>query len=193
VWLEGVLAAHGGLLILPLAAIEGPIVSVIAGILAARGDLAWYWALCLLVAGDVIGDLAYYTIGRTGKAQLGFVGRLFGMRRAFTPELQNRLHDHSTKMLLVGKWTHSLGAVVLIGSGMLRINLARFMAVNFLATIPKSAVLLAFGYFASGYLPFFQKHVVLATLSLGAAGAAVALLILRSRHRHPAVADAGQR
>ena len=51
-------------------------------------------------------------------------------------------------MLVIGKWTHTIGCVVLIGSGMLRLPLPRFILINLLATVPKSAVLFGIGYFA---------------------------------------------
>jgi membrane protein DedA with SNARE-associated domain len=82
-------------------------------------------------------------------------------------------------MLVIGKWTHSLGCVVLIGSGMLRLPLPGFIVVNLLATLPKSALLFSFGYFASAYLPLFERHAVLATLVLCAVGVAAVALILR--------------
>ena len=74
-------------------------------------------------------------------------------------------------MLFVGKWTHSLGCVVLIGSGMLRVPLPRFMLMNLLATIPKSAVLFGFGYFAAGWYPRIEQHYMLASLLLCALAA----------------------
>ena len=60
------LAAHGSMLILPVAIVEGPVVAVIAGALSAAGILDWPWALLMLVLGDLIGDCIYYAIGRYG-------------------------------------------------------------------------------------------------------------------------------
>ena len=74
-------------------------------------------------------------------------------------------------MLLIGKWTHSLGCVVLIGSGMLRVPLPRFILVNLLATVPKSAVLFGFGYFASRLLASTSSsHCIVGTIALCAFG-----------------------
>jgi membrane protein DedA with SNARE-associated domain len=68
---------------------------------------------------------------------------------------------------------------VLIGSGMLRLPVARFILVNLLATVPKSAVLFGFGYFTGGYYKLFERHFVLGTIVLGAVGVAASVLILR--------------
>jgi membrane protein DedA with SNARE-associated domain len=179
VTLDGFLIAYGSALILPLAVIEGPVVTVLTGFLSAQGYFDWYWALPLLVGADVIGDVIYYWVGRTGRTPLAGFGRRLGFGRVVSPELERGLRQNATRMLVIGKWTHSLGCVVLIGSGMLRLPLPGFIVVNLLATLPKSALLFSFGYFASAYLPLFERHAVLATLVLCAVGVAAVALILR--------------
>ena len=177
--LDGFLIAHGSALILPLSVIEGPVVSVLTGFLSAQGYFDWYWALCLLVCGDLVGDAIYYWLGRTGGGPIAGFGRWLGVRGGVTSDLQRRLRANAGKMLCIGKWTHSLGCVVLVGSGMLRLPLPRFLLVNLLATIPKSAVLFGFGYFANAYLPWAERHIGWATSALGLLGVAVAALVLR--------------
>ena len=172
------LIAHGGLLLLPLAVIEGPIVSVIAGFLSARGYLDWYWALSLLVCGDLIGDVIYYWIGRSGRAPLAGLGRRF-MRAEPSAELTHGLRRNASRMLLIGKWTHSIGALVLMGAGMIRLNLAKFMLVNLAATLPKSGVLFGLGYFAWTYYPLLARHLLFGSVLLFLVGSAAILLILR--------------
>jgi membrane protein DedA with SNARE-associated domain len=178
VTLDGFLIAHGSALILPLSVIEGPFVTIISGVLAAQGYFDWYWALVLLVCGDLIGDVAAYWIGRTGGTNLAKLGRWLGARRTVPPDLQRRLRQNATKMLFIGKWTHSIGWLVLIGSGMLRLNLAKFLAVNLLATVPKSAVLFAVGYFAGAYYPLLERHAVGGTIVLFGIGVAAMVLVL---------------
>jgi membrane protein DedA with SNARE-associated domain len=171
VTLDSFLIAHGSALILPLSVIEGPVVSVLTGCLVAQGYFDWYWALALLVCGDVIGDAIYYWIGRRGGTPIAGLGRWLGVRGCVTPDVQRRLRENAAKMLLIGKWTHSIGCVVLVGSGMLRLPLPRFLLLNLLATVPKSAVLFGFGYFASAYLPLIERHAVSATIALCLMGA----------------------
>ncbi len=177
--LDSVLIAHGSALILPLAIIEGPFVSVATGFLSAQGYFHWLWVLCLLVVGDVIGDVLYYWIGRSGKPGLDAVLRRLGVRHTVTPELQRQLRENATKVLLVGKWTQAIGAVVLIGSGMLRLPLAKFILVNLLGSLPKSALLFSIGYFLGEHHAVFEDHAVLATGVLGVLGIAAIVLVLR--------------
>jgi membrane-associated protein len=179
VTIESFLIEHGGALILPLAVVEGPIVSIVAGFLSARGYFDWYLALFLLVCGDLIGDLAYYVAGRTSARPLGVLGRCLGLRSAPSPDLQSKLASNATTMLFIGKWTHSLGFAVLIGSGMLRLPLPRFMLINLVATLPKSAVLFGVGFFGSRYIPLFEDHTLLTTILLCVAGGSAILVVVR--------------
>lgn len=176
---DGFLIAHGSALILPLAVVEGPIVSIATGFLSARGFFDWYWALFLLVCGDLIGDLICYAIGHSSRGPLSRLGRLVGVGSLLTPELRRSLTHSTAKMLFIGKWTHSIGCLVLVGSGMLRVKLSTFLVVNLLATIPKSAVLFGFGYFAGGSWPFLEHHVVLTIIALCVIGLAAILVVLR--------------
>ncbi|HEX3996720.1 MAG TPA: VTT domain-containing protein [Acetobacteraceae bacterium] len=172
------LMAHGSALILPLAIIEGPIVTTIAGFLSAQDYFAWYWALCLLICGDVIGDLLYYWLGCTAAAPLVRFGTRIGLRCVPSPELQRDLMQNATKMLLIGKWTHSIGFVVLTGSGMLRVPLGQFFLVNLLGTIPKTAVLFGLGYFAGRDYLVFERHAILIASLLSILGLGFILLII---------------
>lgn len=177
--LDTFLIAHGSAIILPLAVIEGPLVSIAVGFLSAQGYFDWLWALGLLIAGDLIGDLLYYWIGRKGRTPLAGLLRRFGVRSTVTPELQAHLRDHATKMLCIGKWTQSMGLVVLIGSGMLRLPLAKFILVNLLATLPKTGVLFGIGYFAGNRYATLEHHPVVTAVVLGVAGLGAILLVLR--------------
>jgi membrane protein DedA with SNARE-associated domain len=179
VTIEGFLIAHGGALILPLAVLEGPVVSLTTGFLSACGYFGWYWALGLLVCGDLIGDLIWYWVGRTAGTPLARLGRRLGSRFAPSAELQRDLTSNSAKMLVIGKWTHSIGCLVLIGSGMLRVPLPRFLLVNLLATVPKSAVLFGLGFFAHHDYPLLERHAVGATIILCIMGGSAILLMLR--------------
>jgi membrane-associated protein len=182
VTLDGSLIAHGSALILPLAVVEGPLVSIAAGFLSAQGYFDWLWAIGLLVCGDLIGDLIYYWIGRSGKTGLTRLLRRFGVRSTITPEVQHHLKANATKMLFIGKWTQSVGVVVLIGSGMLRVSLAKFMLINLIATVPKSAVLFGVGYFAGDDIRQFDQHPVLSAVGLGIIGIVATVVVLRKTH-----------
>lgn len=181
VHLAGFLAEYGYPLLLPLAVVEGPIVAILAGFLVAGGTLDFGWVLLLLVLGDVIGDAIYYALGRFGRAPSGALGRRLGLTATRLRDIEQRLSHDAVKMLCLGKWTHAIGAVVLVGAGVVRVPLPKFLLVNLLASLPKCAVLMAIGYFAGNSTPFFLHHMILGSLLLLAAGAGgIALILWRS-------------
>jgi membrane protein DedA with SNARE-associated domain len=186
--LSAFLIAHGTALILPLAVIEGPVVAIIGGALSARGYLEWPVVLALLVSGDLIGDAIHYSIGRYGGAPLAALSRRFHIDETKAAGIADRLRRDSTRMLFVGKWTHAIGAFVLIGAGAVRVPFPRYMLVNLLATLPKSAALLAVGYFAGNIYPLIAPHLLLGTIVLLGVGLAALALILR-RRAHPTGGD----
>jgi membrane protein DedA with SNARE-associated domain len=173
------LAAHGSMLILPVAIIEGPVVAVIAGALSAAGILDWPWALLMLVLGDLIGDCIYYAIGRFGGIPLASLSRRWKLDASKAAELADRLRADATHVLVTGKWTHVIGGLVLVGAGMARVRLEKFLLVNLLATLPKSALLLGVGYFAGNIYPLFLHHTILGGTLLACVGVAGLALILR--------------
>jgi membrane-associated protein len=179
VTIDSFLIAHGSAFILPLSVIEGPVVTILTGFLSAQGYFHWYSALCLLVCGDLIGDLIYYWIGRTGRTPLAGLARRLGIRRAVPPDVQAELRHNAARMLCIGKWTHSVGCLVLIGSGMLRIPLPRFILINLLATVPKSTALFCAGYFAGNCWPLLERHYALGTTVLCAVGLTAIVLVFR--------------
>jgi membrane-associated protein len=183
VTLDGFLIAHGSVLILPLSVIEGPVVTIVTGFLAAQGYFDWRWALFLLVCGDLIGDAIHYWIGRTGITPMRWLGRRVGVRGTISPDLKLQIKQNATRMLLIGKWTHSIGCLVLVGAGMLRVPLPRFLLVNLLATLPKSAVLLGVGYFAGEHIALFEHHAAFVAIALTIAGVLSLALILRRTDR----------
>jgi membrane protein DedA with SNARE-associated domain len=160
--IQHVLAVYGYAAMLPLAVIEGPVVTVFAGFLAAEGlfDLAGVYAVAVL--GDLIGDLLYYAVGRwaVGRWAVGrwasdrwmaqavpdrhgrWAARLHQRVSVLAPQIRTR----AGAMLLFGKLTHSAGFAVLLAAGAVRVDLRRFLAFNLLGALPKVLVLILVGY-----------------------------------------------
>ncbi len=187
--LANFLSAHGSALILPLAVFEGPIVTIVTGFLAAQGFFPVALALFLLLGGDLIGDALYYYAGRGGAGPLALLARRAGLRGGVPERVRTGLVNNATRMLLIGKWTHSVGFIVLIGSGMVRVPIGQFLLVNLLAATPKIALLFALGYFAGDHYPFFARHALAVTLVLCAVGIAAMAVVLR-HGLHPHRTDA---
>jgi len=180
--LSAFLAAHGLALLLPLSIIEGPLVSLLAGVLCAQGVLAWQWVLPLLVLGDLLGDLLYYAIGRFSHGGLHRLAIRLRLPVQRGEAWADRVAAHATRMLLIGKWTHVIGALVLIAAGAARIGLARFLIINLLATVPKSALLLGAGAALGAHAGTILQQFGYVMPALLLAGALALWIVFRRRH-----------
>lgn len=138
---------YGMLIIAPLAVIEGPVVSVVAGYLAKAGLIAVPQAFGVLVIADLLGDVILYTIGRRGRARVALPWlAAFGVTQRRLAQVLRAFRANGGRILVIGKLTHSAGFAVLLAAGMARMPLSRFLMLNLLATIPKVAVLLGLGW-----------------------------------------------
>lgn len=179
--LQHYLALYGYVALLPLAVIEGPAITVLAGILAARGVLDLAVIYPIVVLGDLIGDMLYYAIGRWLPRLLSFHGWRWTARlRERAAATVPLVRANAGKMLLIGKLTHSAGFAVLIAAGAAHVPPPRFLVFNFLATLPKSFVLLMVGYFFGQLWQSMDDAIGIAAAT-GFVLAAVALILVARR------------
>lgn len=167
-------SSHGLIVLTVLAILEGPIITVIAAWLASTGVLSLPGVFVCVVLGDLIGDTALYLAGRFAP---GFLPprwtRRMGLHpRRVAPLLRN-FRDNGPRLLAIGKLTHAAGFAVLIAAGVARVPFGRFLAVNLMATVPKSMVFIALGYLAGsafaaiGQWLFVASVVVIAVIAAG--------------------------
>jgi membrane-associated protein len=176
-----------GLVILaPLSLVEGPIVSMIAGYLARIGILELLPVLAVVVLGDLVGDVALYLIGRKGRL---VVRRRWLSRLKISPaqlaRLVRRFREQDVRLILFGKFTHYLGFAILLAAGVARMPFGRFLVASLVATIPKSAVLVAIGW-TFGEAWSREDDWVFRVFALGLAALALSLpLWFRNRKETP--------
>ena len=122
----------------------------------------------LIVVGDVIGDVFMYAQGRWGgKPAVLKWGHHFGIKPEVIVRLEEHFENHPGKTLIFGKISHFFGGPVLIAAGMARMRLSKFLWFNFLATLPKSLILLLVGfYFGEAYVKL-DKFLTFAGLAAG--------------------------
>lgn len=134
-------------LLFPISIVEGPVVSVIAGFLSAHGFLNLFITYAVLIAGDIVGDTMYYSIGRWGgRPFIRKWGKYFGIKEDKVLKIEKHFEKHAGKTLLIGK-TQAIGGLFLAAAGLSKMPYWKFIWFNFIGTIPKSAILLAVGFF----------------------------------------------
>lgn len=135
-------------ILFPLATVEGPFVTVLAGFLAATGTLSFWIAYIIVVAADILGDGLYYAIGRYGgRKTILFVEKLFSTTPRKVASLERQFAIRGGKILVIGKITYSLSMISLISAGIARYPFGNFLWYTILPTLPKSLLFLLLGYY----------------------------------------------
>lgn len=180
--LAALIAAHGLAVLLPLAVIEGPVVTLAAGAMASLGLVAPGPALACLIIADLLGDLLIYAGGR------GLFRRIGRTRRGRLVPLMRAMRQRAGRLLLAGKLTHAAGFAVIAAAGAARVPPGRFIAFSLLGAVPKSAALFALGY---GFAQAQDRiaHGLGWGSALLAAGLVVAALPFLPRGRRTTAAD----
>jgi membrane protein DedA with SNARE-associated domain len=154
--------------------VEGPIATVIGGLLASLGLLDVRFVFAVSVLGDLVGDMLYYWAGRNAFGWR-WLQRRISKRRQAVDALRTQFLRSPAKAILLGKWLHAPGFAVLLAAGAFRMPVLPFLAYNALATLPKSALLVIVGrVFGDAYvrldrMMFMTSVVVLAVLVIGGA------------------------
>lgn len=167
------LLAYKYLILFPAAVVEGPMVTILAGLLASMGRIDFLAAYGIVVAGDLVGDSFHYWLGRSGRTHLlERWGRSVGVTPERVASLERHFGSHSGKTLVAGKLSHGVGSVVLVAAGASRMPFGRYLWFNLVATLPKSLALLLLGYY------FGRAYDRLAHYLDGAAVVTAALAVL---------------
>ena len=152
-------------LLFPAVIIEGPIATIIAGLLSVHGELNFFVSYLVVVVADTAADLGYYALGAFGESRVSqrLRSRL-GITSSHIAKLQNGFSLHSWKVFLVGKVLHGPGITVLVAAGAARVPLLKFLSLNFAITVVKSFALLLIGYYFGQALSLFQRYLDVSAL-----------------------------
>jgi len=153
------LLSYRYLILFPLTVLEGPIVTVTAGLMSSLGLMNFYIVYIIVVAGDLTGDGLYYSIGRWGRRPLERWGKYIGMHPEKIEQIEKHFNEHGGKTLIAAKLSHAVGGIVLVSAGIARIPFRKFIFFNFWATLPKSLVLILIGYYFGDTYMKLQKFV----------------------------------
>jgi membrane protein DedA with SNARE-associated domain len=143
-WLQ----IYGYFILFPLVVVEGPIVTVIAGLAVSLGYLNFFIAYLVVVAGDLGGDIIYYVIGRFGRE--GFLkkwGKYIGLKAEHVIHVEKHFEKHGNKTLFIGKMAYGIGALFLVAAGLAKMAFSKFIFANMTATLLKSLLLVLVGFY----------------------------------------------
>lgn len=141
--------AHGYFIFLIIAIVEGPLVTVAAGIAAALGYYNIYIITILSILGDIGGDVLYYGIGYVSKNIIrSKFFRFFGINEERITKIERLVHGHIRKSVLITKFSPIVGPFGHIIIGSTRASFRKFIETATAIAIPKSIFFVLVGFFS---------------------------------------------
>ncbi len=137
-------------LVLLITIFEGPILMIVGGFLLHEGVFSLVPLFLTIAAGDLVGDVIWYCIGRYFAEPLL---RKHGHFLSVTPVLFEKgkilFRKYETKILLISKMTLGFGMalVTLMVAGATHVRFRTYMLLNMIGEVFLVTVLLIIGYF----------------------------------------------
>lgn len=138
---------YGYWILYPLMIVEGPIVTLIGGGLAALGVLRLEIVFLLSVAGDLTMDIGLYYFGLYGNKRLRkWIARHKRLENKRS-QIQKFFENHGGKVIFFVKISSGLCYITFITAGMIRMPLRRFLFFSLVGGVLWSGLLVLLGYF----------------------------------------------
>ena len=138
--------------VLLVACIEGPILSILLGIFIKLGYVTFVPIYITVMLGDLIGDILWYSIGYYGGHRfIARFGKYLSIHEEGVSAITRIFHTYKNRILIISKLTSGFGfaIVTLMTAGIVRIPFKRYIALNAIGQFVWSGMLLAVGYFFS--------------------------------------------
>jgi membrane-associated protein len=143
---------YGYAVMLPLMIIEGPVVTLIAAMLASLGAFSVWIVLILSILGDIIGDIILYGAGYYfGMGFVRSVGKYIGITENLVFRMGKYFEHHGGKTIFAVKSTTGLCWATFTAAGIAKMDFKKFLKNSFYGGVVWSSFLVAMGYFY-GYL-----------------------------------------
>ncbi|MCC2630537.1 MAG: alkaline phosphatase [Candidatus Paceibacter sp.] len=151
--MEGIIAwilAYKYIVLVPGAIIEGPVLSMLCGLLIRIGVLDLAPTYVLLMAGDLIGDTLWYWAGfHWGKKLVSKFGKYISLTEKNLEIVGRLYHKYHNSIIIISKLCMGLGfpGAVLATAGIVKIPFKKFILLNTVGQVIWTGGLLAIGYY----------------------------------------------
>ncbi|MFZ2049067.1 MAG: DedA family protein [Minisyncoccia bacterium] len=153
IWLENMtqtapFLVYGVVFLLTI--VEGPIVSIVAGLLFKLGFFPFIPIFITLIIGDLVGDSIWYFVGsHFGMSFIRRFGKYVGVTEESVEKVKDVFHKQKERILILSKMTNGLGLsmAVLLTAGMVKIPFIKYIYLNAIGEIIWTGMLVAVGYF----------------------------------------------
>jgi membrane protein DedA with SNARE-associated domain len=162
------------LIVFLLIFVEGSITNYVAAFAASLGYFNVFIIFSLAIAGNFIGDVIFYSLGRAGKKT--FLKKHFGKatHSIKAKKLAAYLHRHPWKAMLIIKVTPWLPTPGLILAGIVKMPLKKFLSYSLLICTITAVIVTFLGYYSGALFSLLYTY---AKYGAYLAGALVVLCI----------------
>jgi len=136
--------------VIMLACAEGPILSMLFGVLLRMGYIKLVPIYVALMLGDLLGDVLWYEIGRHfGHPFIKRFGKYFNITESSVEKVTLIFHKYKHRILFISKVSNGFGfaLVTLMTAGMAQIPFWRYLSINVVGQFVWTGFLLSVGYF----------------------------------------------
>ncbi len=132
-----------------LACAEGPILSILFGLILKLGYFQFLPIYGCLMLGDLIGDTIWYYIGwKYGYRFVARFGKYFDIDEHKIAKVTAIFHHYKHRILLISKITNGFGfaLVTLMTAGMVKVPFWKYLGINLAGQFVWTGLLLTVGY-----------------------------------------------
>ena len=126
--------------------IQGPLVKLLSGAVASSTNLNLYLVILVSILASMTADIGWYYLGRLGKIQNKKSNK---KRKQLAYLLQNAMHRHYFKVLVLGKISLGLAIPSMVAAGVVRISWRKWLPAVFVGEFLYTIMLILTGYFAA--------------------------------------------
>ncbi len=150
------------LILFPIAAVEGPVVTLIAGFLVSINILEFFPAYIIILLGDFIPDLIFYYIGTLGSYQKlvdKFQGSKTKIISSGLSTIERLWKTHPRKTMFFAKVTYGVATPFLISAGLIKMPLKKFISLTIPVTLLQCSTIFFIGYYLGQSFVLAQKYI----------------------------------
>jgi membrane protein DedA with SNARE-associated domain len=158
----------------PITLLEGPVATIIAGMLISLGYFDPVIACIIMILADSMSDVFRYYLGlsfRNGKVEK--LVRFFGISQSKTEQFGLQFNKHPKKLIFSSKIFPGIGMAIQVAAGAVKSPLKEYFWITFVATVIKTIILTLVGYAFGSYINQMNDYFSVAGLILALTGVAV--------------------
>lgn len=146
-----------------MAIIEGLIVTILASFMANQGYLNVSLVYCVVLLGDILGDIIHYFVGRFGGLSVvNRFGKFFGINNVQLEKVKEKYFKVDKSLWGTITWSkilHAPSSAIMLTAGILRVNFRQYLLVTTINNVFKVLFFVILGYYFGESYKVISKYI----------------------------------